>query len=192
MVDSLRLDEATHAYRLNGRRLWGVTDVLKAAGLLPDFGDERALARGRRIHQACHFLDEGDLQWESLLEEDEPYVRAWEKAKKELRLVVKRSEFHVVNKRFNYAGTPDALARRGPSRCVLERKTGDILPAAGLQLAAYGEALPGPKRATLRLAVALRADGSFSVKDFPLREYHHDFLVFLSALKMAEWKRRNL
>ena len=62
----LLFDERTHTYSLDGNVLINVTDVLEAAGLIdyswiPPATRQMALDRGRAVHQATAFDDEGDL-----------------------------------------------------------------------------------------------------------------------------------
>jgi hypothetical protein len=88
MSNEFRFDKADHSYWLGKTRLIGVSDAIQAAGL-KDFSRiapdvlEHARQRGTAVHAACHFLDEGDLNWATVSPEIEPYVRAWERFKKE-------------------------------------------------------------------------------------------------------------
>src|SRR5215471_902905 len=73
-----------HTYICEGRIVPSVTQVLNACGLVCYEGIPQAILDhkadiGRAAHAACHYLDEGELEWESLDPEVEPYVRAWQK-----------------------------------------------------------------------------------------------------------------
>ena len=73
-------DPAAHTYALDGVRVPGVTDVIRAAGLMPDmrFASDWHLERGRLVHAATHMHDEDDLDESQLDPEIAGRVRAWQ------------------------------------------------------------------------------------------------------------------
>jgi hypothetical protein len=66
--EQFRFEPETHSYFLGKTRLIGVSEAIQSAGL-KDFSRiapdvlEHARQRGTAVHAACHFLDEGDLDW---------------------------------------------------------------------------------------------------------------------------------
>src|SRR3989304_5043278 len=112
MTDLTRL--ASGEYGHNGRTIPGVTRVL--ALLRPYAGVPRdtlafAQQRGSAAHRAIHLLEGGGdgsgLHWPSVHPQVEPYVRAWEKFKAEVRWVTIATEEPVVSTLYGFACTPD-------------------------------------------------------------------------------------
>src|SRR4051812_25111537 len=78
---SFHLDES-HAYWLGGEQIPGLTHCLKEAGLVDTrFLKETGRRRGSVVHVACHYLDDGNLDWSSLDEEALAFVKGYEKFK---------------------------------------------------------------------------------------------------------------
>lgn len=189
----IRFDEDTHAYYAGEQRLISVTQALNECDLRTIYYDnEEAKERGRMVHKACQFLDEGDLDWGTVDPRIEGYVRAWEKAKDLLELSVLATEFTVYNSLYGYAGRPDVYALVGSLglNAVIDRKTGEISPVTALQLAAYGYAID-PNTVFGRFAVHLRSDGTFKVLTYPIGDYRRDVADFLSVLRVVVWQQRN-
>lgn len=186
-------------YKINGRDFSRVTAVLRDTGLYCyDWGTEEARERGRRVHLAAEFLDEGTLDWRSVDDEDEPFVRAWERFKKETKFEVCVDDHGPVIERqvvctlYGYAGTMDRMGRcDGGRETVVDLKSsesGVISPNVGLQLAAYGFAYD-PKRAFDRVAVVLQPE-RYTVKWFPVGDYYSDAHDFLAAMRLAARAKR--
>ena len=77
-----------HVYEFEGRIVPSVTQALQLAGLddlsrAPRHYVERAGAIGTAVHQACHFLDEDDLDVESLDAKIVGYVLAYQRFKEQ-------------------------------------------------------------------------------------------------------------
>jgi hypothetical protein len=73
---------ATHTYRQNGIVLPGVTRVIDHAGLtsFENVRDDVLERRGRLgtiVHRSCHYLDQNDLNWETVSPEARGYVESW-------------------------------------------------------------------------------------------------------------------
>ncbi len=192
----LSYDDPTHSYRLGERSLRSVTGELNGAGLYTEYArGEVALARGRAVHLACRFLDEGDLDWATVPDDQVGYVRAWDDAKKVLRMEFTAIEVPVYNVKAGLAGTPDRVgkvrARWRSRRAIVDLKSGEVQPVAALQTAGYAYLVD--RRAWFnRYAVALRADGSFRIVEYGHESYLSDLQDFFAALRVAEWRRRNI
>ena len=66
----LTYEDATHEYRLDGKRVPSVTQVLECAGIIPKYdGDPWYGERGAAVHRACEMLDKGEMAVEDLTEE---------------------------------------------------------------------------------------------------------------------------
>lgn len=81
--DVLTLDEETHRYYLGRQRIPSVSEVLRQAGLQPDYGSipswilSRAAARGTAVHEHANKIITGGFDILDVDEECEPYVDAF-------------------------------------------------------------------------------------------------------------------
>ena len=127
-------DREKHEYRAGGRQLFGVTTVLKRAGIVDDeWWNEQARDRGSKVHDAIQFLDEGCLDWDKLDPALVGYVQA------------------------------------DPAAAHDQRK---------------GDARLAKIRGVERWGARLRADGTYSQKQYKDPDDEH---VFLAALTCAGW-----
>jgi hypothetical protein len=148
------------------------------------------LQRGRAIHIATALLDAGTLDWKTVDERIVPYVRAWEKFRREVGGKIIESECHIENKRLNYEGTLDRII----SKCALypignlliDIKTNEADAITRLQTMAYATA---QKRAVKRGFVALRDNGTYSAGIYDADA--SDKAAWLSCLKLYNWIERN-
>lgn len=232
MTPVLTFDELAHAYFLDGVRVPGVTDVLRGAGLisLVDWRDaeaklmielgysqaslvpseilQNALARGTRVHRACHFLSEGDLDWDTVDEKDAGYVRAAQQFFADSGFELLRApdgspvgrELRVRSVRYRYAGTTDLVGRLNRHVAIVDWKTGnpeDV--SADLQLAAYENALREmpelveliglqPTEPILRCSVRLSKDGKYHATPYNTPKHARDFSYFAAALSLHHYK----
>ena len=196
----LRVDRKLHRYWRGEERLDSVTDILGDLGIIEtEFFTEDARARGHAVHRACEFLDEGDLDWSSLAPIEKkicqpvaPYVRAWERFKRETGFVCKVIERPVYHSLYLYAGTPDRIGvfPNEKGEALLDLKTGEALDWAGLQTGGYDEALGKPQFGgwRRRYAVKLRADGDFRLVPF---EDVNDGKTFLSMFVTHRWGKNH-
>jgi len=187
--------EEGHEYTLDGIRLPSNTEVLAKDGLV-DFSMvdpeilEAARIRGTWVHKACHYYDEGDLDWESIKDKPyEGYVRGYVKFTEDYGLSIIAVEKPIYHRTYLYATTPDIIGKikTHPEPAVIDRKTGLVEPWVGLQLAAQEAAARlkynlGPCR---RYALNLKPDATYKLIPFKDRM---DERVFLSALAVVNWK----
>jgi hypothetical protein len=143
MMDlKFRFDPSDHSYYLGDRRLIGVSEAIQTAGL-KDFSRidptvlERAEQRGTAVHAACHYLDDGDLNWATVSPEIEPYVRAWERFKKETGVELLGIEKPLFHATLGFAGTPDRVVNLYPHKGIIDLKTYAPDAVTGIQLAGY-------------------------------------------------------
>lgn len=189
-------DPVEHRYTLDGRPLVSVTQALKGAGVvdfsgIPAHTLERARRRGQAVHAACHYLDEGDILWDSVKEHILPYVRAWEKAKADLGLEVigEHTEKPVFHPTLLYAGTPDRVCRYKGRLGVWDIKTYEADEWTGLQTAGYAEPLRLKIGEPLdRWAIWLKPDETYRLRQFTETR---DWPVFQACLTVASWKLLN-
>ena len=199
-TESVCLDEAAHLYTVAGVERPSVTQILKDAGLIDTtWYTEEARERGKAVHLATQFLDEDDLDWNTVVPNYRGYVQAWERFKTESRfqighdasgkLLIEYRLFHSVS---GYCGTLDRLGTIGTAEYLIDIKTGDAEQWHGYQIAAYSQCLPNP-HSRKRMTVHLRASGSYSTREHALTAFSSDWQVFAAAAVVwhAKHRRRN-
>jgi hypothetical protein len=196
---TISFDAAKHIYTVNGRVLPSVTQILKVAGLTDDWDNwrsqarEAAMRRGRIVHAACHYLDENALDWESVKPEYQPYVRAWQRFREDVRdFVIQDIEKPVASPDFLYAGMMDrnGVIGTGKQFVVVDIKTSSsktVPEWTRLQTVAYAVA-DKPDRVCLRAAVVLGPDGTYRWHEYPQQTWREDFADFLAACRVARWR----
>jgi len=194
VTNEFRFDKADHSYWLGKTRLIGVSDAIQAAGL-KDFSRiapdvlEHARQRGTVVHTACHFLDEGDLDWATVSPEIEPYVRAWERFKKETGVELLGIEKPLFHATLGFAGTPDRVVNLYPHKGIIDLKTYAPDAVTGIQLAGYSYLELGqqsPLDAPKRWGLWLKDDGKYGLREYTDRG---DEAVFMACLIIAKFKR---
>lgn len=152
----LQFIDKGHRYLLDGAKVPGVTDVLRAA---LEFGHasretiEAALQRGTAVHKAVELDCKGTLDVSTLDKRVWPYFaqwRIWRKQSGFMPLTVESdgvfgAELLVYSALFGYAGRLD-LAGRFPGTpkneiIVPDVKTGAVPWTVGMQTSGYTEAL---------------------------------------------------
>jgi hypothetical protein len=190
MNSSVSFDPVKHEY--DGGRLPSVTQILDEVGLLrKDFYTIEGRERGRAVHLACQFYDEGDLDLESVDGEINGYLAAYIKWRKETGTKPDWIEIPIGghHKNFAYAGTPDRIMTTRP-RSLVDLKTGAFQEWHRIQTALYVNLLEDPWSYS-RFGLYLKATGDYSIREFPKSEYAADLNVGLSALNIVTWKRSN-
>lgn len=201
----LQFDAEHHRYYLMGQPVPSVTGVLKATGYVSFDGVpadvlERARDRGQRVHQALHYLFEGDLDEDSIDAEVRGYL---DSAKRYLTRQCSgwlRVECRVFSARNAYAGTVDLVSVHKADGLISvdDFKTGDPADAAAdLQTAAYqaallemattdpelAEAFKGHPPRVQRRSIRLFKDGREARET--LYQDPRDFTRFLNALAVT-------
>ncbi len=186
-ADVLVLDK-DHLYWKNDLRIPGISEVMKAAGLIDArWFTEHSREKGSAAHKACHFFDEDDLDETTMDPVIAPHVAAWKKFREETGfkpVIIEKSLHSVV---YNFAGTPDRAGILNGQEVIVEIKTGGISFLTGLQLAAQDILLAEAEgfRAKKRFAVQTKNTGSYKLTQFndPM-----DRGYFLSTLSMWHLK----
>jgi hypothetical protein len=179
-------------YYLGDRRLIRVSEALKAGGLVdyahiqPDVL-ERAAQRGRAVHSATHFLDDNDLDVESISDEVAPYLEAWRKFKADTKATIIRREESGFNEAHGYAGTPDLVAKLCELWWLIDLKTYAPNEATGVQLSAYARLDFMPDGVTMnRAGLWLKPNGKYSLTLFTDSADWQRFLICLDKAKRAQ------
>lgn len=192
MTDRLTFDEDQHRYFLDGREIGSVTTILSGVGLKKtDFGPDGDwyARRGTMVHKACHYLDQGVLDWNTVDERIVGYVRAWEDWKEFTGVEIVKSEGKVFSETWWYAGTEDKVVRGflgSLDDMGLDLKTGAPDAADQLQTAGYVMArCPSDYFNKKRAALYLKEDGKWELKP---HEERGDFNIFQSAVNLYNYK----
>jgi hypothetical protein len=199
-VPSFTFDEALHEYRLDGRRLPSVTQIIAP---LKDFAGvpadvlERKRALGVAVHKACELDDLGELDDETTAPLVLGHVRGWRRFKVEHRVAVLLNERQLYHPTLRFAGTLDRVCGLASdttaSVWLLDLKTSaDALPSYGVQLAGYQLLLPTlgddcppvPNRG----ALLLRDDGTYKLQQY---RNPNDEACFRALLSVHHWKESN-
>lgn len=190
--DGLIFDESSHTYKWQGRVLPSVTQVLKGAGLteyldrIPADTLEKARLRGKAVHEACQYVDEG-IGFFYIPPEIQGYVDAWEKFKKDTGIVfeeIEKPRFHPI---YLFAGTPDRVGILNGRPCIPDIKTYEAPEWAGIQTSGYEIILRSKERPLFdRYAVHLKDDGKYKITQFKGLE---DSKLFMACLAISNWKQ---
>lgn len=182
-----------HRYVLNGVPVPSVTQAMALAGLdeylgVPRRYLEHAAAIGTAVHQATHFLDEGDLDLDSLDPEILGYVLSWQRFKEQHDFVPIEIERRGVsvgeNGELPFGFCLDRIAIVDGVEYLVEIKTSKKRsPYWAVQTAAYavGANFDGP-----RAAVQLHACGLAG--DLIKHPDAGDFEEWQRAIGSAHWK----
>lgn len=196
-TDSVHLDEGAHMYTVAGVQRPSVTEILKDTGLIDTtwYTDE-ARERGKAVHLATQFLDEDDLDRETVLPKYRGYVQAWERFTQESKFQIGRDadgqlliEYRLFHPVSGYCGMLDRLGMIGNFEYLLDIKTGGPQDWHGYQMAAYSQCLPHP-HFRKRMTVHLRANGSYATREHELTKFAYDWQVFAAATVIWQAKHR--
>jgi hypothetical protein len=232
-AEGLAFEPEAHVYTLDGVSLPSVTQILRESNLISfeDWTDreaqlqrdlgvshghlmppellEAARARGQRVHKACHYLSEQDLDWSTVEDQDRGYVEGAAAFLADSRFELLRDgqdrpigrELRVCSYRYRYAGTMDLFGRWNGKFALVDYKTGDPEDvAADLQLAAYENALREqpwivellglkPTDAIMRCSIRLSRKGTYSPSPYSGPEHARDFSYFLAALSLWNYRQ---
>lgn len=190
----LEFDPATHRYFLADRELISVTTALRAAGMVDvSFFTEEARQRGEYVHEAIALDARGELEPGSIHPDLEAYFAAFRSFLSDSRVTIEHCERIVCDARLGYAGTLDAIVIwPGGKRTLIDHKSGAFPPMAGPQTAAYLRCARDwyPTGTVIgRAGLQLRGDGTY--RYWPLNDIVQDEHDFLSALRVAQFRRRH-
>ena len=210
-MSDLIYDPARHYYYHDGKLWPHVTQVLRGLNLdgmngIPEANLREGAIRGKAVHLACRFLDEGrKFVWPNAEAERMfgGYVETYRQFKADFDYQPIATEERVHDHVYCYAGTLDMrgtlwwkrlsdvilrfLGMRDTERIPVigDRKTGVPQRSTALQLAAYARCV-GVK---LRMEVGLNEDGSYTrERDVTFHTSPLDEKIFLSALLVWNWK----
>jgi hypothetical protein len=133
--------DETHTYTLNGSKLDNNTSILQSVGItdfsgVPPETLEKARIRGKAVHAAIHYLEEGTLEYETLHPVVRNHVDQYLKFKEMTEWKPEILERPIFSKLIGYGTTTDQIGKMKERWSILEIKTGtNILHAAKIQTA---------------------------------------------------------
>lgn len=194
MQGLIQFDEKLHEYRIDGRRLPSVTEILKPLYTDLRFVDRDLLdfagSRGTAVHKAVELHVLGDLDYGSLQGDVAEYFEQYLKFELDTGFKPVVSELRVSSK-MGYAGTLDLAGYLNGKMALVDLKTtASLSKAVALQTAAYQRAMneTTDHKAETRFALRLGRDR------YQLQAYKNDaqdFASFLGFLSVHRWCEAN-
>jgi hypothetical protein len=186
--EPITIDPVKHRYSRDKREFVAVTSVCREVNGNVDHYSEEARQRGTFVHRICHFYDEHDLNESTV----DPNLRGYLDAYIKYQTDGGIKDWDLIEQPMcepfrGYAGTPDRV--KFDPAVVLDIKTGAYEPWHALQGAAYASMLENSIKYR-RIGLYLSADGTYSIREFPQKDYPGDIAVFLSCLNVLSWKRK--
>lgn len=167
-MPELTFDPSTHAYFVDGKEVPGVSRIIEKVFNNAYTGDPWYGERGKAIHLATQYLEEGTLDESSLDPQHvKPYIDQYKRFLSELKAKSIFIEKPLYSQVHQYAGTLDRVWIIDGKRVIGDIKTGSHTKYHIYQLAAYevlysenytNEPVEG------RFALYLRPD-SYKLKD---------------------------
>ena len=162
MID---FDESTHTYKIDGRPVPGVTQILGAMNCVDTrWYTEEGRERGKAIDTLTELYDRGELDLaavEKICPQYLGYVAAWIAFRKMTSFVPVRAQVKVANAALGYAGMMDRDGNFcGRMLTILDIKSGAREWWHPLQTQAYAQCVCGTERCE-RGCVYLGRDGRY-------------------------------
>lgn len=166
----LTFEEETHTYRVDGRRVPSVTQVLAPLfrwDLVPPETLERKRQIGNALHRAIHLELSGFTIDASTIDQSVmPFYNGWRAFRIECDYVPVLSEFRIHSLRSNYCGTLDSWGQLQGRPALIDWKT-----AATIDHAAVGAQTAGYLMALAEQGIGSLADGRFALQLLPNGRY---------------------
>lgn len=196
MTSFLEYSDRDHKYYADGRERLSVTQILNKAGMISEYCiDEEARWRGSEVHQLCAEEDEArqeegqDIDLRTVDARLRGYIRAWRKYRRESGFIPTLIEHRIDDHVNGYAGRLDRVGKLHLSgTAVIDLKTsksGSVADYVRYQLVAYAHAYK-PGHIFERIAVALRPDGQYRCKVFPMHEFQADLAKWFQILNSVK------
>lgn len=209
----ITFDPGEHRYTVDSSPILSVTQVLEAANIsdwsgVPDDILWAAQQRGTMVHRAAHYINQRNLDPETVDERIVGYVEGWKAFRRDHEFKVGHSvrngknvihsellvyrritidDKEVVRRResdLEIIGQLDAEGTVKKNGAVMvDVKTGDPTEAWAPQTATYVRAFSPKARYThKRLVVQLKKDGTYKLHWFPIRDFDRDWGIFRRSL----------
>jgi hypothetical protein len=183
--------EDKHGYKIDGRSVPSVTQIIKETVGSGWLADEWYLTRGRAIHACADYIAQ-DLDF-SFDERLSGYVAAIKKFFSEVKptatSVGRISEVVVASNLYSFAGTIDLICKIGSENVVVDYKHSIDLDRVPLQLGGYSVAALESLGIEVKkgIGVQIREDGTYSMtKPIDLRRPRSEFLALRTTYSIKE------
>ena len=175
----------SHQYFLDGDELPSVTTILKGVGQVDTrFMPETAAENGSRRHKVTQLMDEGDLDWGSVLPEDLPYAQAWGSYLDDNPVEIEATEVITFQEIYRYAGTIDRIGKYEGQPAIWDIKTGVPQKWHRLQLLLYAMMVTFDGDVQPRMFdVYLKDTGKYK----PIEVSYEDLGAAQAALRLYNW-----
>jgi hypothetical protein len=178
----LEFNEERHEYLWNGKKVPGVSEILRTVGLTKDYSGVSPFyrERGQALHLAVKYYLKGTLDESSIDPIVQPYYdgfrRFWDKKRNPKILYI---EEPMYSEEAKFAGTPDLILEN----CIIDWKCSKSHDrVAQLQGEAYKVLYGGPIPFDV---VQLAGDGNFEVFEYGPKVQYWD-----SIMKIFSWKTK--
>jgi len=196
---ALIFNQDRHEYSDDGIIMPSVTQILVDNGVIDTtWFTEAGKDRGTAVHLALKYMDQGDLDADTVDEDLHGYLYAYEKFKRETRFASypEGIEQPLADSQRRVAGTPDRVGAMFGNRAIIDFKTGCLEPWVALQLAGYEDLvrlgdspfLTPEEYGIERYALQLKKDGKYKLRQFA---DSNDAYIFKAMTGIYHWKRNN-
>jgi len=191
----LEFDNPTHTYRIDGRVVPSVTQVLDPLLELdgiPHDVLEAARVFGTHVHEAVNLMVRCQLDWSRLDPYLLPCVNGAKNFLKDTGFIVLASELRVCSPKLRCAGTLDldGILNEWPS--VIDWKSTTVVPpTVGPQTSAYEQMRREQSGGRKRKRFCVQLGGQFP-RGYKLHELKDpsDYNIFVSALNIHHWRAK--
>lgn len=193
-MHELAFDEAKHEYRINGRVVPSVTQVLDVIRTEGGSEAQREYKRqiGKALDLAIELHERDDLDAESLDPAVVPFFQAWLNFKRETGFRVILNQPLVYSMKLQFAGKPDLIGTRNgsmtPTELIDTKCVWTLDPATAIQTAGYAFAAEESLgvRVKARGALQLLRDGTYKFEPYMDA---NDVGVFRACLSIYGWRK---
>lgn len=194
MSGVIQFNEELHEYRLDGKRLPSVTEILRPLYGELRFVNEDLLAYkselGKAVHKAVELHVLNGLDYSSLTSPVADYFQQYLEFEADTGFVSKATEVRVSSP-LGYAGTLDLFGDLNSIGSLVDLKTTAALsPAVALQTVAYQKAMNDGGKYHAKKRFALR----LTPNKYRLQPYPNDMLdlsAFMGFLSVHRWCQAN-
>lgn len=186
----LEFEEATHTYKLAGRIVPSVTQIINSIWPVHDAGAYYR-ERGNALHKAIELSDAGRLNWKTVHDEIAGKVKAWEKFRKDWPRPIIARELPIGHSVYGFAGKLDAAFDGQDKFHVIADAKSTLSPLVKLQIGGYALLWRTIHRqASIRgLAIELRNDESYRCEWMKMDDVRLYEQTFLNALGVFNFTR---
>jgi len=200
-LSRLRFKPETHEYSWDETPVPSVTQVIDYFSLMDTrFYPEWVKDRGRAVHLACEYDDDGSLDESSLDPRIMGRVRGYRKFEAEIEHAWEMTETRLYHPVYRFAGTLDRAGfmyiNGKLCQVVLDLKSGANLPCYWLQLAGYVllVTIIHKEKNPLnwhRVVLQLNDDGTYKPHVLPQETLMSDIAAFVGYVNAMHWEIAN-